>query len=387
MKSAAIKTAVILSVVLLAGCQTIGGWFGRDDTEPPAELVEFDASISVEEVWSTRVGRGLDRKAPRLRPHHDDGRIWVADHRGRIEALDVETGRTVERFNLDMELSGGPFVEDDLLLIGAIDGTLVAMDWTSGEELWRSRLSSEIMSRPTLHDGIVIARSIDGRTFGFDSSDGERLWTHDRTVPTLTLRGQSDPLARGGVVFLGHDDGSVSALNVDSGEARWEERLTSAEGRTELDRLADVDGSLYVVGTDLFAATYHGRLVAMALESGRTLWSQEIASHSGVVVQRTRLATTDKDDNLWLVDRRNGSDLWRKDSMVRRQLTRPSFHGDYVIVGDKEGYLHWIDQESGEFAARERAGRNRFTGPPLIVRGMAITHAANGSVSAWRIDS
>ncbi len=374
--------------ILLAGCQTIGGWFSPDDAEPPADLVEFEPAISVTQAWSTRVGRGVDRSAPRLRPFHEDGKVWVADHRGNVVALDRDSGREIRSFTVDIDLSSGPAVFGDLVLLGGFDGELLVLDAETGNERWSARLSSEVLALPVLEDGVVIARSIDGRTYGFDVADGSRLWVHDHGVPRLTLRGLSDPLVRGGIVYLGHSDGKVSAMQVATGDVVWEQRISSGEGRTELERLADIDGNLFIVGTDLFASSYHGRTVSMALESGRTLWVKELPSHSGVIAERTRLAATDRNDHVYLVDRRNGSTLWQNDRMERRQLTRPSFHDGYLVVGDKQGYLHWMDLDSGDFVYRARATRNdRFTGPPLVVGSLMITHSADGTVAAWRIDS
>src|SRR5699024_955031 len=155
-------------------------------------------------------------------------------------------------------------------------------------------LSSEILALPVLHDGIVVARAIDGRVFGLDRSDGARLWIYDRSVPLLSLRGNSDPFARAGQVFIGFDDGLVAALRVSDGSVLWEQRVSSPEGRTELDRLADIDGPMIVVGTELYVVTYHGRLAGLALESGRTLWVKDISSASGLSLRRTQLAVTDR---------------------------------------------------------------------------------------------
>ena len=378
---------LVVSTLALAlvGCQTIGGWFSRDtDTEPPADLVDFDPTISVNRLWSVNAGAGLSRSRPNFRPYHDNGLIWVGDHRGRIVAVDAERGNVTRRIDSDLDLSAGPTVQDGVLLAGSFDGVLVAMDANSGITRWRTQLSSEILSYPVVHDGVVIVRCIDGRTFGVDVNDGSRLWVHDRSVPLLTLRGTSDPLARAGRVYIGHDDGMVTALRVSDGNVVWEQRVSVPEGRTELERLADIDGPMAIVGSELYLVTYRGRLASLALESGRILWVRDIASHSGLSVQRTQLAVADGQDTVHILDRRNGTTEWENARMARRSLTRPVFIDNYLVTIDEDGYMHWLNISDGSFVARTRIGRNQPAEAPTVVGNVLYVLDEDGTLSAWR---
>ncbi len=369
----------------LSGCQTIGGWFSSDKTEePPAELPEFTSSLRVDSLWSVSTGAGINRSRPNLRPYFDDDELWVADHRGRISVVDAESGRVLRRIDTDFEVSSGPAVSGSMVLFGTFDGQLVVLDRASGNVRWRAQLSSEMLARPVVHDGVVIARCIDGRTFGFDAGSGQRRWIHDRSVPLLTLRGTSDPLVRAGQVFIGYDDGVVVALRVNDGGLIWEQRVSIPEGRTELDRLADIDGPMAIVGTDLYVVTYRGRLASLALESGRVLWIREVPSYTGVSVQRTQLAVSDRDSSVWLVDRRNGSTLWRDENLARRRLTRPVFVGDHLVSVDFQGYMHWQELERGDFVARVRPTRSAAASAPLVVGETLYLLDEDGTLSAWR---
>jgi len=379
-------TLLVVALVGLSGCQTLSGWFSNDDDVlPPAELVEFTPSIDLVEVWSVNAGDGPDERLGAIRPFYIDNEIWVGDHEGLITVVGADSGRVIKRFETELSLSGGPSVQDDLVLVGTFNGQLIALDRTSGNERWRARLSSELLSLPVVHDGIVIARCVDGRTFGFDRADGTRLWVYDRSIPLLSLRGNSDPLARAGQVYLGFDDGAVVGLDVATGGLNWEQRVSVPEGRTELERLADIDGPMAIVGTDLYVVTYAGRLAALATESGRVLWVKDLASYSGLSLQRTQLAAVDSDDSVWLIDRRNGTTQWTDDRLVRRALTRPAFLDDFLIVLDAEGYLHAYTLEDGEFAGRERVTRSSPASAPLVVGNRAYILDRDGTLSAWSV--
>ncbi len=375
---------LLITISVLAGCQTIGNWFNSDDDAiEPAQLVDFTATVDIVRRWSTNTGAGIDERLGANRPFLVDEEIWVGDHRGRIVAVNAESGNVIRRFDTKIALSGGPAVYGDLVLAGSFDGELVALDRQSGQQRWSARLSSELLSYPIIHDGIVIARCIDGRTFGFDRADGTRLWIHDRSIPLLTLRGNSDPLARAGQVFLGYDDGAVIGLDVSDGELIWQQRVSVPEGRTELERLADIDGPMAIVGTNLYVVTRAGRMASLAIESGRILWDKDVASFSGLSLQRTQLATVDPDDNVWLIDRRNGSTIWQDDKLAYRKLTRPVFIGNHLAVVDGSGFLHFYDLDSGEFSGRVRATRSAPANDPLVVGNTLYLLDQDGTLSAW----
>lgn len=376
-------TAVGLAVLFLAGCQTVGGWFNRDESLPPAELINFQTTLNVEELWSNRVVDELGRARPSILPFYSNDQIWVADKSGRIAGVDAQTGRIRTTIETNLTISAGPVVIGEQVLVGTFEGQVVLLDQSSGSEVWRSRVSSEVLAAPLVADGKVIVRVLDGRLYGFDLRTGERNWVYDRPVPLLTLRGNSAPIARAGRVYIGYDDGVVVALRIDDGSTVWEQRVSEPEGRTELERMTDIDGPMVIVGTELYVVTYKGRMASLAVESGRLLWVKEISAEQGLSLRRTALAATDKEDAIWLVDRRNSTTLWREDGLARRNVSRPVFYNDYVVVTDFEGYMHWLESDSGAFVARKRFGGDAAAAT-LVVGNTLYVFDVKGRLSAWQ---
>ena len=315
---------------------------------------------------------------------YSSGVLFAADYEGRLSAVDADSGRKKWELKTKQAFSGGPGLDDERLYMGTIDGRVIAYDRAGGAELWNAQVSSEVLAPPASADGIVAVRCIDGRVFGLDAVSGRRLWIHDHKVPLLALRGETNLLVRAGIVFVGYDDGSVVALRLNDGSVVWNQTIVSQDGRTELERLADIGQQMVIVASDLIVSSYKTRLVSLAADSGRLLWFKEISSGTGVQVDRTNLAVSDKVDDLWILDRRNGSTIWKVDQLTNRGLTRPAFYGDYVVVGDKEGYLHWLDSEIGSFVARNRAGKKGFAAAPLTVGTTRYVLTHDGDLIAYR---
>jgi len=374
----------LAALLLLNGCSWIKSWGDDDDPDAPAELVEFEPTLKVGKVWSTGVGSGLDKAGRQLWPTHSSGTLYAADYKGLLMAIDANNGNKRWEIKTKLPFTGGPGISGELLMMGTQDGEVYAFDANSGTQLWSATVTSEVLAAPLESDGIVVVRCIDGRVFGLDADTGRRVWIYDHSVPLLSLRGNAPPLLRAGVAFIGYDGGQVVALRQDNGTLMWEQNLVTTEGRTELERLSDIDGQLVFIASDLLVSSYKNRLASLAADSGRLLWFKDISSASGVAVDRVNLAVSDRDGNLWLVDRRNGTEFWKNNQLFHRGLTRPSIYGSFVVVGDNDGYLHWVNISDGNFAARAKVGGKGFAGPPLVVGNTLYVMTRKGELVAYR---
>lgn len=373
----------LVTVLLTAGC----AWFGGDDEEElePAKLVELDNPTRIQKLWETGVGGSGEAVRLNLVPAFGDGKVYAASYEGNLTAVDAESGRRAWRYDADVLLSGGPTWGSGLVVAGGIDGDVIAVDAETGSARWRARVSSEVMAAPAIQDGVVVVRSLDGRVYGLDAADGARRWVFDRGVPLLSVRGNARPLARAGLVFIGYDSGKIAALRAETGELLWEETLAAPQGRSELERMVDIDGAMAIVASELYAVGFQGRLGALDVSSGRVLWARKMSSYGGLSVSRTQLFLTDVEDGVTAVDRRSGGTLWRQDKLLRRQITSPASVGDHVVVGDFDGFLHWLDEEDGTLAGRARIDGSAVLVPPLAIGSTIYALSSGGTLAAFRV--
>jgi outer membrane protein assembly factor BamB len=377
----------LAAVLLLNGCSWIKSWGDDDDPDAPAKLVEFEPTLKVGKVWSTDVGKGLDKAGRQLRPAYSSGSLYAADYKGTLTAVDASTGSKRWSLKTELPFTGGPGISENLLLMGTENGEVFAFDASTGTQLWSANVTSEVLAAPAEAEGIVVVRCVDGRVFGLDADTGQRVWVYDHNVPLLTLRGNAPLLLRAGVAFIGYDGGQVVALRSDDGTLMWEQTLVTTEGRTELERLSDIDGQMVFIASDLLVSSYKNRLASLAADSGRLLWFKDVSSATGVAVDRVNLVLSDKDGNVWLLDRRNGAESWKQNQLAHRGLTRPAFFGSFVVVGDQDGYLHWINISDGQFAARDKVGGKGFSGPPLVVGNSLYIMTRKGELVAYQAGS
>ncbi|SDD47760.1 outer membrane protein assembly factor BamB [Aquimonas voraii] len=358
----------------------------RENIEPPAELVDFESNIRIERAWSRSMGEGEGSMGLRQRPVAGEGKLYFGNVEGEVTALDVQTGRELWSQEFEgLRFAGPPGFGEGTLLMTTLDGVVLALNPDTGAERWRADVTSEVIAQPTIGRGLAVVRANDGRLFAFSITDGTRRWVFDRALPSLTLRGNSPPLIVDTALFVGYDDGSVVALRVENGSPVWEQPVSVGEGRTDLDRMSDVDGEIAFRDGLLFAGSYRGQVVAFEALNARPLWNREMSVYGGVVLAGEAVLVADDRGNLWSLDQRTGSAIWKQDALAHRWLTTPAYHAGYAAAGDIEGYVHWMSMEDGRFLGRARHGKKPLRGSPIVVDDLLIVTSTDGEIAAFRV--
>lgn len=381
-------TVLVAAVLMLGGCSTVRGWFGGDDkedTKKPAELTEFTASATVSKLWSAKAGKGEGRIGARQAPAIADGRVYAAAVEGGVRAFDLQSGATVWTYASELPLSGGPGAGDGVVAVGSLEGDVIALDAATGTEKWTAKVGNEVIAAPTVGQGMVLVHSNDGRVSAFDINSGERRWFWNHDQPSLTVRGISPVTLGPGYVFVGNDDGTISALALADGRPMWQEMVAAPDGRNELDRMADVDGAPVLDGAALFATSYKGKTVGIDAPSGRIAWSSDSGGPGRVGVGVDKVVVADRGGHVAGIDKATGSGMWQQNALARRNLTSATIHGDYAVVGDYDGYLHWLKLSDGSLAARTRASRDALRATPQVADGVLVVQDIDGGLSAYRV--
>ncbi|WP_287028627.1 outer membrane protein assembly factor BamB [Pseudomonas sp. UBA6310] len=375
------KYAAVLTLAVLAvGCSS-----NSKKELPPAELVKFDAEVKLDEQWSRSVGDGQGDLYNLLAPAVDGDSIFAAGADGDVMALDRETGKVLWKKDLEAPVSGGVGVGSGMVLLGTLKGEVIALDAASGEEKWRARVTSEVLSAPATNGDIVVVQTQDDRLIGLEASTGTQRWIYENSPAVLTLRGTGAPVVTNNLAIAGLSTGKVIAVDTQRGLPVWEQRVAVPQGRSELDRVVDIDGGLLLSGTTLYVVTYQGRLAGLDLQTGRVLWQRDASSYVGVAEGFGSVYVSQASGTVEGIDERSTSALWSNDSLARRELSAPAVFSSYVAVGDIEGYLHLLSQVDGRFVARERIDSDGLRVRPLVVGDTLYAFGNSGKLVAMKI--
>jgi outer membrane protein assembly factor BamB len=374
-----ILTAIVLS---LSACST---FFDKDNTPPPTKLVDFIPQLQVKSLWYTSTGAGSNSDDLKLTPAISSPTIFTASKNGVVAANDMQTGKSLWKTNTGAEISGGTAAFGDLVYVGTREGNIFALNQMNGKVLWRATSSSEILAPVAANNNTVLVKTIDGYVTAFSTADGHELWKYQQTEPNLILRGSSAPQMRGDSAIVGFENGDLVKLAARSGRVQWEKTIADPQGIFAIQRMIDIDADPIIVGNRVYAATYQGRIAALDLSSGNEFWNHDISSYSGIASDGSKVYVSDAQSHLWAFNAANGSVNWQQTKLEARTITGPALIGDYVVVGDAEGYLHWMSKQDGRFVARTLVNKSGIAAAPIVNNNVLYVYTKDGHLAAYTI--
>ncbi len=373
----------LLGLFALAGCSGV-----EDTTEPPTPLEKLETvQVEPEVLWRRSVGSGAPGRLLRLEPFVAGERVFAAGRDGRVTAFAVASGKRLWERDLEMPVTAGVGGGAGLVLVAGGERELVALDAGTGETRWRHRLTSPAYAPATADRGRVAVRTQDGRINVLDAADGSEIWADSRKVPSLSLQGSATPRILAEGLLVGFDNGKLALFDLEDGRLKWEVNVAQPSGRSALERMVDVDGEPWVGDGVIYALAYQGRLVAVDAARGQLLWARELSGYHGLVGDARRIYVIDADGLVWTIDKSNGAAIWRQNGLRGRQPSAPAFHDGHLVVGDLEGYVHWIDPVSGQLVGRHRVGSEAVGGRPVAAGGRLFVLDDGGRLTALAADS
>ncbi len=360
--------AVALLALLAGGCQTISGTYDRlfgpsAVAQKPAELVEIRPVVNPKILWQGSVG-SADKNA--FFPAVAGNVVYAAGASGQILGFDAANGTQVTRMEAGQRISSGVGAGGRLVLVGTAKGEVLAYD-RNGKQLWKAQVSGQVLAPPRIAEEVVVARAGDGRIFGLDSTDGKRKWLYQRATPALSVRSHAGVVIFRGAVFAGFPGGRMVALALANGNLGWEAAVALPRGTTELERVADITSPPLVDDHQACAVAYQGRVACFDVLRGTAIWARDVSSVAGMTADNRNFYITDDKNAVVALDKTNGASIWKQDKLFGRGVSGPLAFGRYVVVGDFQGYVHFLSREDGSFAARIATDGSAIVAPPVAL--------------------
>lgn len=374
-----ICAGVCLSALL--GCSS-----QEEKEQGPAPLPDFKQERGFDKLWSHGIGDGQGKLYNRLTPAIHDNKIIAAASKGVVEAYDRISGKSLWDADINHPISGGVGIGCGLALVASEDGRLWALHEETGKKAWRTQLNAQVLSAPVCDNNIVAVLTFSGDLIGLNAQTGEKKWTYAGTAPVLSLRASSTPLLFNGAVIAGFGNGKLMAVELESGRPLWEARVGVSQGSSEIERQIDIDGDMLVDNDTLYAVAFQGRLAAIDLRSGRRMWDAAASSYVGMSEGFGNIYVVGASGSITAFSKNNQGVHWEQTALARRQLSGSAVIGNYVVVGDIQGYLHLLSQVDGHFAGRMNFDSDGVRVAPLVVDDVMYIYGNSGKLAAYKLE-
>ena len=382
MKKLLIRSFIFAAIIpILSACN---GFFDKDNTPTPASLTDYRAEIEPKKLWVVHAGYGSDDNTLRLTPAVDEHNVYTTSTNGTVSALNRINGNIVWQTNTRAPITSGPGSGDGIVVFGSEKGRVLALNATTGCKVWETNIEGQVLSNPAISHDVVVIKTMDGVVHGLSAKNGQSIWTYELEEPSLLLRAASAPLIHNHAVIVGFANGKLAKLNVHNGHSIWLQTIAHPEGAFSIQRMIDIDADPILYNQQLFAATYQGEINALDLIAGTKQWTHHISSYTGMAADQHHVYVSDAASHVWAFASDNGEVMWQQNELNARGITAPALANHYIVVGDAEGYLHWINTSTGHLAAREKVG-SVISAQPVVKHDILYVYTNNGNLAAYAI--
>lgn len=371
------------SVVLFLACTLVGcGHIRSKEAIGPVPTLEHNQG-EADVLWK-RSALSKSKQYARLEPKIDGNFLYAADHKGKIVAVDKETGKLIWSVKSKQPISAGPSIVGDTLLVGTGRGEVLAYHKQNGAKKWVSAVPSEVLAPPNGNTTLLLVNTVDGKLTALDYETGARLWIYDRTPPVLILRRSATPQVVGDMALAGFANGKLTAFSKENGTVVWERLIAAPKGRSELHRMVDIALDPIVEGDRVYVGSIKGNVTALSLYTGHVIWEKDIPVYQNFAIEGDALYLTDSNRVVWALDKNAGTVLWRQEKLNQRPLTAPVFTSGYVVVGDAKGVLYWLDPGTGKLVGLKKVVSDLIA-EPVISGNKLYLQGQNGTLAAIQI--
>ena len=350
-------------------------------------------------VWSTSTGEGASRYSRVLsHPVVEKGRVYAMDGAVQVGAYDAGTGDRLWQVDLRPEgergtsFGGGIAFWNDRLYAATGYAQVLALDPADGKIIWRSNVGAPVRSGPTVSDGRVFVVTVGNELTVLAADDGRQLWVHNGIPETASLLGSASPAVEGEVVVVAYSSGELYALTVETGRPLWSDNLASTSNLDAVSTLADIRGWPVIDRGRVYAASHSGRMAAIDLRSGERAWEQELGSTHSLWVAGDYVYILSNDNELLCLTRNDGKVRWvrllpsyenekkKKDPMT---WAGPVLGGDRLIVLSSDGGALSISPYTGEPLGRDEMSAGGYFAPVIADNSLYVL-TDDAELSAYR---
>ncbi|MBS0425049.1 MAG: outer membrane protein assembly factor BamB [Proteobacteria bacterium] len=343
------------------------------------ELAALKAVERIPLKWKDKVS---ENEIASFYTAYDNGAVYVADESGKLTKYNAATGKQEWQIKTKSKFSAGVGIGEGLILVGTFKGEVLAYN-ESGHMLWQSPVTSEILSPPQVQNNVVAVRTVDGRIFALDAIDGKRKWIYQGATPSLTVRSTAGIALAHGAIFAGFPGGKMVAMSLFNGNIGWEAAVSQPRGVTELERMTDITSAPVINDRLVCAVAYRGRVACFAINDGAPIWARESSSSAGLVMDNDYVYVTEDNGVVAAYDLLSGAGMWKQGRLGSKKLTRPVITGQYIVVGDDQGYVNLLRNYDGALIARAATdGSVIHNAASLLPDGFSV-QTANGGVYAF----
>lgn len=375
------RTLIVLAAAaLLTSCGA-----PRLPVPDPTPLADINQAVALDSKWVSSKAKLPSNANPdfiALRPVLDGNRLFAASPDGTVVSLDAESGKLNWKADLSQRITSGTGAGDGIAVVVNESGVVYALNNKDGKLLWEYKIPEVVFAPPLVYQERVVLRGINGNLFAISARTGEFEWDAFYDQPEFLEFGSAAPVPYRNSVIIGNATGRVIATDVDSGFEAWQVFLGSG---ISAGRLRNRESIPFIIDNNMALSDLSRAIVVYDLSSGNVMWENIRQSGRNVAADRLAVYGHDRNSLVYALNRETGSVLWQQDALLHRGVDNLAVAGGHLVLSDKQGYLHVLEQSSGDIIGRYRTGK-KIPSSSLIAHGNSLyVYYRSGLIEAFSL--
>lgn len=366
---------------------------------PDASLGNLMLAKKPREAWQASIGDGASKRTKLMaRPVVADGIVYTLDTAATVTALKLKNGdtswsRPLAPDDIDEDQFGGGIAYDNATVYVTTGyGEVIALNAADGAQLWRVSVRDVVRSAPMVYQGRVFVMTVMGQLYALNASNGQVLWTHSGISESSAILGSSTPVIAGGVVVAAYNSGELYAVRVQNGRTVWSQSLAGAGNRSAAPAMSDIKSSPAIDGERVYAISHGGRMAAVDLRSGSSVWDADVAGIDTPILAGEVVFALAGSSTLVALDRATGRVLkvqelskFEDDDSTNAALrwTGPVLAGGQLWVAASNGELVGFEASTLSESYRTDVGSG-ISLAPVVAAETLLVLTDNGTLVALR---
>jgi outer membrane protein assembly factor BamB len=361
--------AALACAALLVACSS--------DKPKPTPLEPVAPKIAGRQVWQAKLTGVQFPLVVAAR----DGSFIVAGDDGTVLSLEVATGRELWRVQVGSGVAAGVGTDGRFTSVVTRGHEVVTIE--QGRVLWKAKLSGRVMTAPLVAGERVFVMGVDRAVHAFDATDGKKLWVLQRPGDALTL-GQAGVVSAVRDTLVVGQGPRMTGVDPSRGTVRWEASVANPRGTNEVERLADLVGPAARVGNALCARAFQATVGCVDAVRGSLMWSRNASGSQSIGADDRVVVAGDGSDRLSGWRQGTGELLWTNERLLFRGLSGVLVAGRTAVVGDAQGFVHFLDREDGQPLLRLSTDGSGVVGAPVVQGATMLVVTRAGGLYAFR---
>lgn len=372
-----IRTVILIIAIflLLGGVAQAGDWpmFRHDLTHSGASNEILNPPLEIK--WKFQTGEGIISS-----PAISNGLVYVGSLDGYIYAINSNKGELKWKFQTDNDISSSPAISNNLVYIGS-GHYLYAIDAATGSLKWKYQTSGEILSSPVVNEKTVYMGTYDGMIYALNAENSELKWKFQ--VPRHII---SSPAISNGILYIGSIDGYdgyIYSIDAELGYLIWK----TATGH--------ITSSPLAFGDLVYLSDLRGSVYALDISTGETKWEYKKGDRVFTSPMSSSPAISDgilyigsTNNNVYAFNAKTGALKWiytsdvSRTSRYRSFISSPAALKNIIYVGSDDKYLYALDALTGTLKWRYQTS-GKVISSPSVSNGNLYVGSEDGHLYAF----